>query len=289
MINFKRILFPVDFSAQSETIVPFVRAMARCFDSEIIVLHVVDVPDSHRSTEAAGESGQFVIDQVQREATAALDRFVAQQFSGARVNPRVVKGDAARQIVDHAHEERVDLIMMPTHGYGPFRALLLGSVAAKVLHDVHCPVWTGVHAEQMTSHSPERWKRVLCAIETDEHGESVLKWAWQFAQQQSLELRLIHAVAGADGMWTVESDPSMYEFLFHAARLQLAKLQAAAGTNLEIRLAGGSVGSAVHQAALEYDADLIVIGRGAIHTSFGRLKNNGYSLIRTAPCPVISI
>jgi nucleotide-binding universal stress UspA family protein len=289
MINFKRILFPVDFSGQSRAVAPFVGAMARCFDSEIVVLHVVEVPDSHRSTEAADESASLGIDRLHRDATAALDRFIVQELSGGRASPQVTKGDAARQIVDYAHERQVDLIMIPTHGYGPFRALLLGSVAAKVLHDVHCPVWTGVHAEQMTSHSPDRWKRVLCAVETDEHGESVLKWAWQFAQQQKLELELVHSVAGADGMWTAENDPSMYEFLFHAARTQLAKLQAGAGTNLAVRLVGGNVGGAVHKAALEYDADLIVIGRGAIQTSFGRLKNSGYSIIRTAPCPVISI
>jgi nucleotide-binding universal stress UspA family protein len=290
MINFKRILFPVDFSAQSQAVVPFVRAMAKCFDSEIVILHVVDIPDSwHRSAEPGGESRLLDIDRLHVEGTTALDRFVAREFPSARVRPQVTKGDAARQIVDCAHKQQADLIMIPTHGYGPFRALLLGSVTAKVLHDVHCPVWTGVHAEQMTSHSPDRWKRVLCAVETDEHGESVLKWAWQFAQQQSLELQLVHAVAGADGMWTAENDPSMYEFLFHAAREQLAKLQAGARTNLDIRLVGGSVGSAVHKAALGYDADLIVIGRGAIQTSLGRLKNSTYSIIRAAPCPVISI
>ncbi len=290
MINLKRILLPVDLSAQSAAIVPFVRAMAKCFDSEICVLHVVDVPDSWlTSAEANGPAQPLNIGQLHGEVSAALDSFVAREFPGARVNRQVMKGDAARQIVAYAHEQQVGLIMIPTHGYGPFRALLLGSVTAKVLHDVHCPVWTGVHAEQMTSHSPDRWKRVLCAVETDERGESVLKWAWQFAQQQSLELQLVHAVAGADGMWTAENDPSMYEFLFHAAREQLAKLQSRAGTDLDTRLMGGSVGSAVHKAALDYDADVIVIGRGAIQTSFGRLNNACYSIIRAAPCPVISI
>ena len=290
MISFKRILFPVDFSLQCKAIVPFVRAMAKCFDSEIVVLHVVDIPDSwNRSAEAGSEATAADIDRLQVQATTSLDRFLAQEFSGERVSPHVRKGDAARQIVDYAHEQQIDLIMIPTHGHGPFRTLLLGSVTAKVLHDVRCPVWTGVHAEQMISHSPDRWKRVLCAVETDEHGESVIKWASQFAQQQSLELQLVHAVAGADSMWTAENDPSMYEFLFHAAREQLAKFQSRAGTNLDIRLTGGSVGSAVHKAAQEYDADLIVIGRGAIHTSFGRLENSGYSIIRAAPCPVVSI
>jgi hypothetical protein len=34
------------------------------------------------------------------------------------------------------------MILMPTHGYGPFRQMLLGSVTAKVLHDSKCPVLT---------------------------------------------------------------------------------------------------------------------------------------------------
>jgi nucleotide-binding universal stress UspA family protein len=267
MIDFKRILFPVDFSAQSRAVVPFVKAMAKCFGSEVVLLHVAGAPAPE----------------------AEFDRFAAEAFSDTPVVREVLQGDPARQIVNYAHEHRVGLIMMPTHGHGPFRALLLGSVTAKVLHDVHCPVWTGVHAEQMTAHSPDRWKRVLCAVETDEHGESVLKWAWEFAQQQNLELQLVHTVAGADGMWTEESDPSMYGFLFHAARERLAKLQAGAGTSLDVRLIGGSIGSAVHQAAVDYDADLIVIGRGAIQAAFGRLKNSASAIIREAPCPVISI
>ena len=36
---------------------------------------------------------------------------------------------------------------MPTHGFGPLRRFLLGSVAAKVLHDAQCPVWTSVHTD----------------------------------------------------------------------------------------------------------------------------------------------
>jgi len=290
MIPFKRILFPVDFSAQSRAVAPFVRAMAKSLSSEVVALHVVDVPSSWQtSTENGEEPRSLEIDRLQAEATATLTHFVAEELPGLNAILRVTKGDAARQIVDNAQEQDAHLIMMPTHGYGPFRALLLGSVTAKVLHDVLCPVWTAVHAEEMTSHSPDRWKRVLCALDTDDHGEAVLKWASQFAQQQSLELQVVHAVAGADGMWTEANDPSMYEFLFHAAREQLSKLQAAAGTNFEIRLLGGSAGNAVRKAALDYDADLILIGRGGMQSSFGRLKDSGYSIIRSAPCPVISV
>src|ERR1700688_4681003 len=99
--------------------------------------------------------------------------------------------------------------MMPTHGYGPFRALLLGSVTAKVLHDAHCPVWTGVHAEMMMAHSPDRCKRGLCALDTevdtrvgpDGNAGHILQWASEFASGQHMELIVVHAVACADGMW----------------------------------------------------------------------------------------
>ena len=118
---------------------------------------------------------------------------------------------------------------------------------------------------------------MLCAVDTDGGDVSLVQWASAFAGEQRMNLRLVHAVAGADRMWTEENDPSMYEFLFDAAREKLAELQTQAGTDLEVSLIGGAVGSAVRKAAVELDADLIVMGRGA------------YSVIREAPCPVISI
>src|SRR5207245_2957797 len=54
-------------------------------------------------------------------------------------------GDPAAEITHYAEKNQVDLIMMPTHGYGRFRNMLLGSVTAKVLHDAHCPIWTAAH------------------------------------------------------------------------------------------------------------------------------------------------
>jgi len=288
MIELKRILFPVDFSAQSRAVAPFVKAMAKCFDAQVTALHVVPIPPSF--------SALVDTEKITIEASAALKRFLKEELPGVRATPELADGDPARWIVQYAKTLAADLIMLPTHGYGPFRALLLGSVTAKVLHDAHCPVWTGVHAEKMLSHSPDRWKRVLCALDTshdtslggDGAAPHVLPWALEFARVQNLELRVVHAVAGADGMWTEQSDPSMYEFLFHAAREKLAALQAKLGTDLEIVLLPGSVGSAVHKAALDFDADVIVCGRGAAQQAFGPLRSHAYSIIREAPCPVIS-
>jgi nucleotide-binding universal stress UspA family protein len=289
MITFQRILFPVDFSERTVAIVPAVKALAKRFGSEIVVLHIVDLPPAwSASPEASAWSALINADGMRRAGRASLDRFVAKQFSDMDVIPQLDEGIASQQIVDYAHEDHADLIMMPTSGYGPFRRLLIGSVTAKVLHDAHCPVWTGVHAEQLTAHSADRWKRMLCAVDTNERDVGVLHWAAEFASEQAVELRLVHAVLGADPA-TKESDPAMHEFLFNIARERIDKLQAAAGTKFEVCLLGGNIGRAVHQAASGHDSDLIVIGRGVMQKPLGRLRSSTYSIIREAPCPVMSI
>lgn len=177
MIAFKRILFPVDFSEQCVATVPAVKALARRFDSEIELLHVVDLPPVwFGSPEAASWAALINADKLREEGRIALGRFIAREFEGVPVTPVVDEGEAGHLIVDHAHEEHVDLIMMPTRGYGQFRALLLGATTAKVLHDAHCPVWTGVHSEQIQAHPPERWKTILCALDTHERDLAVLRW-----------------------------------------------------------------------------------------------------------------
>ena len=56
----------------------------------------------------------------------------------------VLDGDPATRSVECATDLKADLIVMPTY-HGRFRAFLIGSVTTKVLHDVECPVLTGVH------------------------------------------------------------------------------------------------------------------------------------------------
>lgn len=290
MIRFQRILFPADFSEQCVAIVPAVKAMASQFDARLDVLHVVDVPSAwFGSPEAAAWAALISADRLREEGQIALDRFIAKHFGNFPVTAVVDEGEAGREIADYAEEKHADLIMMPTHGYGPFRAFLLGSITAKVLHDAHCPVWTGVHAEELTAHPPQRWKRLLCAIDTDPRDTAVLKWAAEFGAGQGLELRLVHAVEGVDGTLTKERDPSMYEFLFHVARERIAEMQFQAGTRSEVCFLGGKVGHAIHQAAVSHEADLVVIGRGVMQKKLGRLRSSAVAIIQQAPCPVISI
>jgi len=289
MISISSILFPVDLSEQSRAAAPFVQAMARRFRAEVTLLHVVEVPPAwYGPTGEASFSAWVDMSGMRESRRMEMDDFAAHELEGVRVQPCIQSGDPAATIHRVAHQKQVGLIMMPTHGYGPVRSLLLGSVTAKVLHDAECPVWTA-----MLSHvkcDPEApWRRFLCAIDTDPKEAALVKWAAQLASEQGAELRLVHAISGFDQQQCNCNEDPLREFVFNIAEERIEKLQKEAGTHVKITVAAGRTGQAVRDLALSEQADLVLAGRGVIQKPLGRLRSNAYAIIRDAPCPVISL
>lgn len=60
--------------------------------------------------------------------------------AGVPLSTRLVAGDAARGIIQAAAELDAGLIVIGSRGRSPWRAALLGSVAAHVLQRARCPV-----------------------------------------------------------------------------------------------------------------------------------------------------
>ena len=297
MITFQRILFPVDFSTQDHEAAPFVKAMAERFQSEVILLHVADfVPAWYGAPDTLAletvEGSKSLISDLKsliNERREHLSRHLSADLAGLRVQRTLELGDPAKEIAKCAHDQKADLIMMPTHGFGPFRRFLLGSVTAKVLHDTDGPVWTGVHTDQLWSQKQYQWRRFLCAVDADPKEAPLLQWAAQFSTEQKAELRVVHAVHASAPIPSGQESASLRGFVLDTIEQRMAKLQSDAGTNFDIQVRFGRVGDIVRDAALEHEADLILIGRGVIQGMLGRLRSEAYTIIREAPCPVISI
>ncbi len=141
------ILFPVDFSDRCQASKGLVSSWVRRFNAKLTLLHTVQIPISAYG----GPDGYPIIIDIPGIEASAKDRLGRFEIGISGVERIVKVGDPAFETVDFAEKNGVDLIMMPTHGYGPFRSLLLGSVVAKVLHDAHCPVWTSAHLEDFST------------------------------------------------------------------------------------------------------------------------------------------
>ena len=162
MAAITHILFPFDFSRQGEQTVPFVKALA-CRVNARVTLYSVMPPAFDAAP--AGLGSRMGDDPVawKRELQDRLDHVLVDELAGVSVERVADCGNPALRAVRFAESHGVDLIMMPTHGLGLFRSLLVGSVTSKVLHDAKCPVWTAPHTE--TQRAGGLPKTVLCAID----------------------------------------------------------------------------------------------------------------------------
>lgn len=285
-MNFQHILFPVDLSERSAAAAPHVRAMADRFGATITLLHVMEPPVVY------GEYGYippFVLTDLNQEAKARLASFELGLFPEGAVERAVESGDPATVIEERAKEREIDLVMLPTHGYGRFRRLLIGSVTAKLLHDLSIPIWTGVHMEEPEYAKHVACKRIMCAIDLCPESVKLIQSAAGLAAKCGAVVSLVHAVSATEARPAKYFDMELQSYLKDVARQEIAGLQSEAGTNFEVCLEEGGVSAIVRSAAIHHSADLVVIGRGEIGHFLGRLRNHSYAIVRDSPCPVLSV
>jgi nucleotide-binding universal stress UspA family protein len=281
----KHILFPVDFSERSQSAAPFVAEMARRQDAKVTLIAVAQRYFSGGFEGPPPIDPQFLLESVKSQ----LDSAFLSEFAGLKVDRMVELGDPAQIITEFAAANKVDLVMMPSHGYGPFRQVLLGSVTAKVLHDAHVPVWTSAHtgAEPADEHLVLR--NILCAVDASPASIDLMRWGARLAKSLGATLRLVHAVPTIEAWPERPMNRDFEENLRENARHTIQNLEQAADIEVPVCVCAGMVADVVHEEALQHQADLLLIGRGALQQSLGRLRTHSYGIIHNAPCPVLSV
>ena len=285
MRSLSHILLPVDFSERAAGAARYAKMLAGHFHSAVSQLHVL-TPTQYEfgAIDIGGVMAADLYQSRNEMAVRDLNAFLASEWEGIDVRRVVVEGDAAREIVAYAHTEGVGLIIMPTHGFGPFRRFILGSNTAKVLHDADCPVWTGVHLEEApVSMGPVR--TILCAVDLGPQSAAALEWASSMARELAATLTLLHVASCPSASPEAAGRSSVLE----AATEELARLKASVSAPADLRVEAGEACRAICGAALHLGASLLVIGRGSAAGVFGRLRTNSYAIIRQSPCPVVSV
>ncbi len=147
MLPLKKILCPTDFSEPSYTALKAADELAAHFSAELLLLHVVPtVPGQppYPDPPAASSIDEPLHQQkLALEAEQLLEELIAKrvckQVAAATL---VVTGEAAEEILKAAKKEKVDLIVIATHGRTGWRRLVFGSVTEPVVRDAPCPTLT---------------------------------------------------------------------------------------------------------------------------------------------------
>lgn len=128
----KRILVPLDQTAEAESIVPIVADLARGAGATVRLLHVAPIPDAIVSH---GRVVAYVDQEASRLENEGQDYLSAVEvaFEGVPVEPVVRFGQPAEEIIKEAEAFGADLIAVTTSCRNALKRTLLGSVAEQLL------------------------------------------------------------------------------------------------------------------------------------------------------------
>lgn len=282
------ILFPVSFSTSCVAMAAYVkRSRAVLGAARVSLIHVFD-PASHSGFELYVRPPAEIAAEHYAVARDRLNSFLADEFPVSECPRILATGEPGSQIAEVARQG-FDLIIMPSHA-GIFRRMLIGSTTAKVLNDADCPVFTSMHALTIAPRPPEH-REYLCTIGLGENSGRVLSYAHQLAQQAKVQLHIIHAIRPFDPDLPIQLDlaEQLQSLERQRARDRIEDLMRRVGVQASVQIVVGPFKEALLEAARQFDADALLIGRGSQSGAEGRLRDLTYAIVRESPFPVVSI
>jgi nucleotide-binding universal stress UspA family protein len=189
---FNRILVPLDGSKLAERAIPHAEQFASIFGSSIILLQVLDSTSYHENPNTVdplswqirkAEADMYMngIAARLREdlRESALDAKGAQSRGRdekkVRVEYSIREGKTAENIVNFAHAENIDLLVISTHGSGGLSRWNISSVTQKVINLIYLPVLiVRAYNQPGTEDARIRYRRILLPIDSSRRAECAL-------------------------------------------------------------------------------------------------------------------
>lgn len=138
--NIKRILVPTDFSEISAQAFPYAEDIARQFDAEIHLVHVLEKNPPILLIRSFDMTTESAIQKIEDDAKNLLNEWKNKFSDDIKVNAVLLRGNDFEEIVEYANNNQIDLIVIATHGRTGLLHTLIGSVAEKVIRYSKIPV-----------------------------------------------------------------------------------------------------------------------------------------------------
>jgi nucleotide-binding universal stress UspA family protein len=298
MIDIKKILVPVDFSDPSKKAVNYGLSLALQYKARLLLTHIV--PSSvGLVTTYPSESFAFQTDQA-RYAKSTLPSLVPDEKREAVDLQTIVKvGVPKDEILAIVNDEKIDLVVMGTHGRNAFERLLLGSLTERMLRKIPVPILTVSHldpAMEPRNDGPVPLRNVLYATDLSDSAEVGLKFALELARGAGARLTVLHVLQaietiywGAEGGYLTDELDVLRQETFKRLMLSIPE-QWSKGVKVIPMMVEGDPFREILRIADEEKTDLIVMnlhGKGFVERAL--LGSTAERVIRSAQVPVLSI
>jgi nucleotide-binding universal stress UspA family protein len=142
MAAIKKILCAVDLSEISAQVADYAKTLAQALNAEVKVIYVAPTLTQYVGFHVPPSSIESFVGEIVSGAEKSMDAFIEERFAGVKVDGYVANGYAAEEILKFAEEQKVDMIIMGTHGRRGIDRILFGSVAEKIVKTAKMPVLT---------------------------------------------------------------------------------------------------------------------------------------------------
>ena len=138
MPAYTHILLAVDFSRNTDAVTEQALTICRALDARLSLVHIVEFVQFDFSSELTMPQEPELDQELLDLADKRLGK-LAEKYGVADCERFVSQGNTKREILRIAEEQKVDLIVIGSHGREGIQ-LLLGSTANAVLHGAPCDV-----------------------------------------------------------------------------------------------------------------------------------------------------
>ena len=138
---YDNILFPTDGSDGMADAARHAGVLAERFDATVHILSVIDPRNRFESPTSGLSTAAWEAAERER-AEGAVERTAATLPDGLSVETTLLEGVPKTVILDYIRDERMDIVVMGTHGRSGLNHYLIGSVAEKVVRNSPVPVVT---------------------------------------------------------------------------------------------------------------------------------------------------
>lgn len=274
----KKILVPVDFSEHAAYALEVAAKLAKDFNSEIIVLHMMGLSEAYLTKSESEEAAEAHF--YMKLAKKRYETFLDKPFlKGVKITEMVQNYKIFSEINQLAKEKDIDLIVMGSHGASGVSEIFVGSNTEKVVRTSDIPVL--VIKEPTPLFSPE-----LVVFACDLKVESIKAYhnARALFSQWNLKLHLVYVNLPNEEFMSTEEMKKKAEFFLKIAH------NGEVPSNTEIEYVSDySIEGGIFNYANDVNADLIAIpthGRSGIaHFFKGSI---GEDVVNHANLPVIT-
>ena len=142
MKTIKKILCAVDLSDHSKLVAEYAATLAKSLNASVLVVYTAPSLSQYVGFHVPPNTIENFVGEIVTGAEESMQAFMNENFAGVDARSQVLVGYAAEEILNRAHDENVDMIIMGTHGRKGIDRILFGSVAEKVVKNASMPVLT---------------------------------------------------------------------------------------------------------------------------------------------------